>query len=341
MMKELLRVLIVEDKQSDALLIVEEIKLGGYEVAFKRVEDEGAMKAALDQEEWGVIISDYSMPHFNAPAALQTLQDKHLDIPFIVVSGTIGEDVAVEMMQKGAHDYLMKGNLARLPVAIEREMREAVMRRERKQTREKLSISHKKIKRIFHETVEAMSIAVEKRDEYTAGHQKRVAEFAVTMGEELGYTEREAEGLFTAAALHDLGKICIPGSILNKQGKLTDEEFKLIKEHPAIGYDILKPIEFDYPVALCVLQHHERLDGSGYPSGISGKEIITGARILAIADVVEAISNSRPYRPALGTGAAIKEVNLNKGKLYDPDMVDIAVKLIKKNPACLLAGEKV
>ncbi len=334
-MRTALRVLIVEDSEDDAMLIVAELSKGGYEVTFEQVETGEAMKNALDKKTWDIIISDHNLPCFNAFRALEVFQESHFDLPFIIISGCIEEDVAVNLMKKGAHDYLLKNALTRLSVAVARELREATIRHERRIAKEELLASYEKVKTIFRETINAMGIAVEKRDKYTDGHQKRVAKFATDIGRELGYTEREVEGLFIAASLHDLGKIIVPRGILNKKGVLSAEEFDLIKEHPGTGYDILKPIEFDYPVALSVLHHHERMDGSGYPSGLTGENIIPGGRILAIADVVEAISNERPYRLALGTDVAIKEIRENKGRLYDPDMVDISIRLIKKNPTGL------
>jgi HD-GYP domain-containing protein (c-di-GMP phosphodiesterase class II) len=132
------------------------------------------------------------------------------------------------------------------------------------------------------------------------------------------------------ATIHDLGKIQIPAEILSKPGKLTDNEFNLIKTHPQVGYDILKGIEFPWPIAQIVLQHHERVNGSGYPQGLSGEDILLEARILAVADVVEAMASHRPYRPALGTDKALEEIEKNKGKLYDSEVADACIRLFTK-----------
>jgi HD-GYP domain-containing protein (c-di-GMP phosphodiesterase class II) len=143
----------------------------------------------------------------------------------------------------------------------------------------------------------------------------------------MGLKEDQIEGIHVAGVLHDIGKISVPAEILSKPGNLTEIEFSLIKAHPKIGYEILKNIEFPWPVAQITLQHHERMDGSGYPSGLSGEETLLEARILGVADVIEAISSHRPYRPGIGMGKALQEISKNKGVLYDPNIADMALKL--------------
>jgi len=150
---------------------------------------------------------------------------------------------------------------------------------------------------------------------------------ACAIATEMGLPDERIEGIYIAGLLHDIGKIAIPAEILNKPTKLTEAESNLIKTHPQVGYDILKNIEFSEPIAQIVLQHHEMMDGSGYPQGLKGKEILLEARILAVADVVEAISSHRPYRPALGLDKALEEIAQNKGTLYDPKVVDTCLKL--------------
>jgi putative nucleotidyltransferase with HDIG domain len=177
------------------------------------------------------------------------------------------------------------------------------------------------------ETATALASAIEKRDAYTAGHQQRVAQLACAIAREMGLKEDQIEGIHVAGVLHDIGKISVPAEILSKPGNLTEIEFSLIKAHPKIGYEILKNIEFPWPVAQITLQHHERMDGSGYPSGLSGEETLLEARILGVADVIEAISSHRPYRPGIGMGKALQEISKNKGVLYDPNIADMALKL--------------
>lgn len=176
-------------------------------------------------------------------------------------------------------------------------------------------------------TVEAIAQMTEIRDPYTAGHERHVAKLAAAIAKEMGFPEKRIEGLRTMGYLHDIGKITVPAEILSKPGKLNEFEFGIIKNHPQVGYDILKTLEFPWPVAQAVLQHHERLDGSGYPNGLKGDEIILEARIMAVADVVESMGSHRPYRPALGIEKALEEIRTNKGRLYDPDVVDVCLKL--------------
>jgi PAS domain S-box-containing protein/putative nucleotidyltransferase with HDIG domain len=184
--------------------------------------------------------------------------------------------------------------------------------------------------RILEETVVALAATAERRDPYTAGHQRRVAQLACAIAAELGLDKEIIEGVRMAAIIHDVGKVYVPSEILSKPSKLTDLEMSIIKTHPQIGYEILEPVEFPWPVALIVLQHHERLDGSGYPLGISGNDILYEAKILAIADVVEAMASHRPYRAAIGVTEALKEIVQNKGILYEAKAVEACVKLFKK-----------
>jgi HD-GYP domain-containing protein (c-di-GMP phosphodiesterase class II) len=216
---------------------------------------------------------------------------------------------------------------------------------QRKRTEEKLTLSLEKVRRTLTGTVNALAVTVEMRDPYTAGHQQRVTQLARAIAEEMGLSSEKIEGLHVAGSLHDMGKILVPAEILNKPDRLTDNEvgqvrkhpqaghdilMGLIKGHPQAGYDILKEIDFPWPVAQIVLQHHERIDGSGYPEGLKGNEIILEARILAVADVVEAMSSHRPYRPALGTEKALNEISTNKGRLYESEIVDACLKLFQE-----------
>ncbi|WP_461833527.1 HD domain-containing phosphohydrolase [Desulfothermus sp.] len=184
-----------------------------------------------------------------------------------------------------------------------------------------------KMHKMLEGTVYSLALAIERRDPYTAGHQKNVANLTVKIAKKLGLDEEKINILFMGALLHDLGKIAIPSEILTRPGKLTPEEFALIKTHPRVGYEILKDVEFVGPVKEMVLYHHERLDGSGYPAGLKGDLIPMEARLLAVADVVDAISSHRPYRPALGLEMALEEIKKNRGILYDPDVVDACLSI--------------
>ena len=199
-----------------------------------------------------------------------------------------------------------------------------------KNAEEKLKESYNTLQRILEETVEGLVQAVEMRDPYTAGHQRRVSDLASAIAVEMGFPEDKINGLKLAALVHDIGKINIPAEILSKPGKLTTPEFNLIKMHPQTGYDILKSIEFPWPIAEIVLQHQERYDGSSYPNGLKGDEILIKARILAVADVIEAMSSHRPYRPSLGIDFALEEIEKNRNILYDPEVADVCLTLFRE-----------
>ncbi len=193
-----------------------------------------------------------------------------------------------------------------------------------------LEHSYEELKLVMNSTVQAITLTVEKRDPYTSGHQQRVAELARAIARELGLPENQTEGIFMAGALHDIGKISLPAEILSKPVKLSDIELSLIKSHSQTGYEILEGIKFPWPLAEIVLQHHERLDGSGYPRGLAGDDIFLEARIVGVADVVETMASHRPYRPSKGLDKALEEISSNRGILYDPRIVDSCLKLFYK-----------
>jgi len=576
-MPALLRVLIVDDSEDDTSLIIRKLSSGGYDPKWERVDSSEAMRNALKREDWDIILCDYKMPNFNAAAALKLAHVNKTDIPFIIVSGAIGEDTAVALMKSGAHDYVMKDKLAKLAVAVERAIREAKIRRDKKMTEEMLKMSRenfrhslddsplgvrivtvtgeliytnqeilniygydsfeemkstplkkryipescvehearkakrrrgedvpsnyevsiirkdgsirnlevfrkqvlwngetqfqalysditkrkqaeknlrdseeryrvvvehahesilitqhtkivfannaaaensgysvealtagdfkilihpddinmvidyhlrrlngkkvpsiysfriicrdktvkwvelnatliqwekkpailnfltditarklldeersesfKRTKETLDATVNSIAMIVETRDPYTTGHQLRVSHLARDIATEMGLTLDQKEFIGTAAIIHDIGKLSIPSEILSKPTKLTTLEFELIKTHSQSGYNILKDINFPWPVATVILQHHERMNGSGYPNKLKGKDILLEARIVAVADVVEAISSHRPYRPTLGINFALDEITQNRAILYDANVVDACLSL--------------
>lgn len=578
-----LRVLIIDDSENDALLIIRELKKGGYHPVWERVDTADAMKNALDGQSWEIILCDYKMPRFDAPSAIALLRENNLDIPVIIISGTIGEETAVACMRSGAQDYIMKANLFRLCPAISRELEETESRKnkriaeealrqseekyrtilesiddgyyevdlagnftfcnpaacrihgysreemigmnkrqytdreysekifetfnkvyrtgipanefdwqiirkdgtrryieasvsplrnasgkiegfrgivrdvtERRQAEEKtreieeryralfdrslniiyvidfegnfidandaalnlfgyqredlsrlnitslmdddqlrlalkvmgeiletgvqeelveLRMKHKSGAAIFIETqgstvisegksvaiqaiardvterkradqklretldslkkavgttIQVLVSALESRDPYTAGHQFRVAHLACAIAEEMGLDQEKIDGIRLAGSIHDIGKLSIPAEILTKPTRLTDLEFSLIKEHPQSGYDMLKHVESPWPLSQVIYQHHERIDGTGYPNQLKGDEIMIEARIMAVADVVEAMASHRPYRASLGIEPALDEIKKNKGILYDDAAASACLKLFQE-----------
>ncbi|MCP4364675.1 MAG: HD domain-containing protein [Planctomycetes bacterium] len=201
---------------------------------------------------------------------------------------------------------------------------------ERRHGEQMLEQSASKVRQTLEGTIQALAATVETRDPYTFGHQQRVAALAYAIAEEMGLSPEEVEGIHIAGLIHDLGKITVPAEILSKPGGITDSEFGIIKDHPRVGYDILKGIEFPWPIDKMVLEHHERMDGSGYPLGLKGDESVMGARILAVADVVEAMSSHRPYRPTLGIDKALEEISKKRGILFDANVADACIRLFKE-----------
>jgi len=200
----------------------------------------------------------------------------------------------------------------------------------RKQAEEKLQDTLDRLQNAVSTTIQVMVSTVEARDPYTAGHQVRTADLARAIATEMGLSEDTIEGIRVAGSIHDIGKLSVPAEILSKPSKLTEMECALIREHPEKGYNILKNVESPWPLAEIVYQHHERMDGSGYPRNLKGDEIVMEARIMAVADVVEAMSSHRPYRPALGIETALKEIEDNRGVLYDADVVDTCMRLFRE-----------
>jgi PAS domain S-box-containing protein len=447
-----LRVLIVGDSEDDALLLIRELKQGGYAPLHERVESAAAVRAALQAKPWDIILCDYRRKGFNCLEVIDILKEYGIDIPFIIVSEMMGEELAVKAMKTGAHDYIMKNARRRLVPAIERELREAVVRQERRLTEEryrqseeqfrllvesapdaifvqvggcfayvnpaavrllgaesaeqllgrpvlerispdhreifrerrrrlieerqkvlpmvqkylkldgtvvyvessavpfsyyngigslaylrdftermqvedKLTESRETLRKVLGATVEAIALMVETRDPYTAGHQRRVSDLAGAIARETGITPDGIESIRMAGMIHDIGKISVPAEILSKPVRLLEIEISLIRVHPQAGYDILKDIEFPWAIGQIILQHHERMDGSGYPQGLKGDQVCFEARILAVADVVEAMASHRPYRPGLGLESALKEISANEGGLYDERVVEACLKV--------------
>jgi len=453
-----LHILMLEDSEADAELIINEMRKGALAFTYQRVETREKYLAAIEKYMPDMILSDNSLPAFDGLSALSIAQEKCPEVPFIFVSGTIGEEVAIETLKAGATDYVIKDRLSRLVPVIERALREVEERREkrraeqlllesekryrslyedapiayftigsdrsilqansaatrllgyskdellrmelfdlysdnpeglsrarshferflrgeniddeelmmrksdgepvwvslavrpvrddrgavvesrsmaiditdRKQAQDDLAKSFVKLRKTLNDTIYAMALTIESRDAYTAGHQQRVARLACAIAEELGMPAEQIEGLHMGAIVHDIGKISIPAQILSKPGKLLKEEFEIIITHPQQGYDILKGIDFPWPVAEMVLQHHERINGTGYPGGLRDGEILIESKILAVADVVEAMSSHRPYRPSVGIVNALGYIQMNSGVLFDAGVVGACETVFEK-----------
>lgn len=455
-----LRVLMVDDSEDDVFLIVRELKKGGYEPFYERIETSAEMKKALEDKKWDIIICDYKMPHFTVSSAIAILKESNVDVPLIIVSGNMTGDTAAECMRLGAKDCIMKGNWSCLCPTISRELEEAEIRRKKRQAeielhmreekyrniletiqeayfeidlhgnlmffndslcrvtgfpkKELLGMNHEKItdakdvkkiaqalnvvnitgepiqeldwqitrkdgakryiegsvslnkdssgrtigykgllrdvtdrkrmeitllenieslKKAVAATMQVMVSAVETRDPYTHGHHIRSANLACAIASEMGLSQDQMDAIRMAGSIYDIGKLSIPSEVLSKPTRLSSVEVNMIKEHTRNGYEILKGVESPWPLAEIVYQHHERMNGSGYPRNLKGEEILMEARILAVSDVVESMSAQRPYRPALGIEIALEEIEKNKGVLYDDMVADTCLRLFRKKGA--------
>ena len=295
---------------------------------FSHFGAENALEALqiLGQENIDLVISDIKMRGVNGIELMQQVRSKYPHLPFIIMTGYGPEYSYEDIIAAGASDFIGKPfSMGELNAKILRISRE-------KNIIGQLQQSLNRVKELLENTVGALGSTLEKRDPYTAGHQQRVGHLACAIAQEIGLSAEKIEGLRLAAFVHDIGKISIPTDVLAKPGKLSKAEMDLISVHSQNGYDILKNIAFPWPVAEIVLQHHERLNGSGYPQGLIGQEILFEAKIIGVADVIEAMSSHRPYRPALDLSMGIKEIYQNKNVLYDEEIVDACIRLlVEKN----------
>ena len=292
------------------------------------------------------------------------------DIPIILVTGLSSHEDRVRGIEVGVEDYFTKpfnktALLARIKILLkvkklgdERKHAEEALQKahddleslvklrtaelakaneilqmdiaERMKVDEKLQNTLNSLRKAVSMTIQVLVAAVDARDPYTAGHQRRAANLARAIATEMGFSPEKVEGIRMAGYIHDIGKLSIPAEILSKPTKLSEIEFALIKEHSRSGYEILKDVESPWPLAEMVYQHHERMDGSGYPRKLQGNAIIIEARILAVADVVEAMASHRPYRPSLGIDLALAEIEKNRGIIYDDDVVGACVIMFRE-----------
>ena len=322
--------LIVEDNPADARLIELMLaEVGGFHCV-KADTLAGAVTAIADHSPDAVLL-DLSLPDGQGMATVERIRAAAPALPIVICTGLDDESMGLLALQHGCQDYLVKGQgdgtLIRRTIlyAIERK----AMEEERRQAADRL-------RRVLLQTVRSLSLTLEMRDPYTTGHQRRVAQLAVAIGHRMGLSDDTIEGLRTGGLVHDIGKIHVPAEFLSRPGKLSVEVHKVIRMHPQMGWEIMRDIEFPWPVADMIRQHHERLDGSGYPQGLKGDEILLEARILAVADVFEAISSHRPYRPALGLDIAIAELRDHAGTRYDPAVVQACLDVVAEKGVAIL-----
>jgi putative nucleotidyltransferase with HDIG domain len=260
-----------------------------------------------------------------------------------MVTAVSDTQTAIGAMKMGASDYVTKPfNLVEVVMSVDRalEKRRLVManREYRDQLEKKVEAQTEELRVTFLGAVKSLAEALEAKDKYTHGHSRRVTEVAVTMAVEMGMPSQDVEAIRLAGLVHDIGKIGVPEKILHKPGKLTEEEFDLIKQHPTIGVRILKPVIRDTGVIAIVEHHHEHFAGGGYPAGIAGDEIPPGSRIMAVADAYDAMTSTRPYRAPLTVEEARRQLLVNRGSQFDPDVVESFMKSEEKLPFCPISA---
>ncbi len=329
-------VILAADDTPASLKLLNDILVAEGYIVRAAISGELALHSA-EMDPPDLILLDINMPGMDGFAVCARLKEmEHTrDIPVIFVSALSAIEEILKGFERGAVDYVTKPFhreelLARVRTHLELNRLRHHLEKMVEERTQSLIQSEEKLKSTLVESITAIAATVELRDPYTAGHQLRVAEIARGIARELGWSEQQIEGLYLAGVVHDVGKIYVPAEILSKPGKLNEAEFNLIRLHPQAGYDILKGIEFPWPIAQFILQHHERQDGSGYPQGLKGDEILPEARLLMIADVIEAIASHRPYRPALGIEVALNEIEKNRGTLFDPQIADAALRLFRE-----------
>jgi putative two-component system response regulator len=290
-----------------------------------------------------LILLDIRMPEMDGYEVCRQLKLDPItaEIPVIFVSALQDTEDKLTAFKSGGVDYITKPFqleevLARVDThvrlhQIQRDLQILVDERTYALTASLFTLNEnqKRYSHILEQTIQALALTIEKRDPYTAGHQSRVSKLAVSIAQEMKLTDDFIEGLRLGGMVHDIGKIYIPAEILNRSGRLSEIEFQLIKTHPQVGYDIMKDVEFPWLVAEMIYQHHERLDGSGYPRGLKGDEILLEARILTVADVLEAMASHRPYRLAVGIEKGLEEIQRGAGSCYDAAVVAACLRLFE------------
>jgi len=330
-------VLVVDDEVQVLNLIKQLLEINGYKCTL--AHNTSQARSYLKEDTFDLILCDMHMPGETGLDFSRDVLKQQPEAAIVMVTAVDDPDLASTVLNMGVYGYIIKpfkpnelvinvtNALHRRDLEIQNRLYQENLEKMVQERTEELRASLNDLQKAMQGIIHVMVLTIESRDPYTAGHQQRVTLLASALAQEMGLSEKEVEGVKMASLIHDIGKISVPSEILSKPGKLTEIEFCLVKTHPQSGYEILKNITLPWPIAQIVLQHHERLDGSGYPLGLKDKEILLEAKIIGVADVVEAMASHRPYRPALGIEKALEEISQKKGLLYDSKVVDTCIKL--------------
>jgi putative two-component system response regulator len=332
-------ILIVDDEDPIRDILAQVLGLKGHRCTLAA----NALEARdlLLNDAFDVVLCDIKMPGESGLTFIQHAIQEHPDTAAIMITSMNDPAMGEDAVRIGVYDYIIKPfDLNAVVISVANALRRRQLEMDNRTYRQRLEHmvaertseleeSLEELQKALKGTIHAMARTVEMKDPYTAGHQQRVAEVAAAIARKIALSEEKISYIHLAGLVHDIGKVSIPAEILTKPGKLTALEFELIKTHSKVGYDILKTIEFPWPIAQIVLQHHERVDGSGYPSGLRGEQILMEAKILGVSDVLETMASHRPYRPALGIDRAREELVRNKGVLYEPEVVEACLELIR------------
>ena len=326
------RILVVEDEPAVGKLLNQTLSREGYQC-----QEAGSADQALDKlrsNTFELAILDIKMPGKSGIELLPEIKTNYPDTAVIMATAIIDTHIAIQCMKQGAFDYLTKPfNLDKVILsvgrALEKRRLELENRDYQQHLKQQVEEQAKKIRASFLNAITALAYALEAKDKYTSGHSQMVAEISVAIFKELGMPQDGVEKIRLAGLIHDIGKIGVRESVLNKRDGLTKEEFRQVKCHCELGEHILNPIVDDEEILKMVRHHHERYDGTGYPDGLSGEQILLGARILAVSDAYDAMTSERPYRVAMSTEAACVEIEHGKGTQFDPKVVDAFLRIKK------------
>lgn len=333
------RVLIVDDEESIRTFIKRRLSRLGYEC--RAAEDGAAALAVAAENKFDVALTDINMPRMNGLELLRRLRGMDETISVIMVTAVIDMDAAVTSLREGAVDYITKPiESEKLMISVANAVEKARLLRENIEYRDHLERmveersaeareKSRRLKQFFVETTMALVSAIEAKDKYTEGHSRRVAEYSRRTALRLGLSEDEAERIFVAGSLHDIGKIGIPDRVLTKPGVFNDEERRIMNRHSTLSANILAYIEDFKDIKDMVLSHHERYDGEGYPEGLAGEAIPLGARILAVTDAFDAMTSERPYRPRMSTENAVGEIRRGMGTQFDTRVAGVFIAIVE------------